>query len=70
MTVTAWQTAEADSLETKAESLDVTIERLEADAVFLERDLNGHMPLLRKTLGILRTKRDDYRSDAERLRNA
>jgi hypothetical protein len=68
MTIVVWSSVEADAKDAKADSLDLTIERLEHDCAFLELDLNGQMAQVRTTLGLLRTKRNDYRSDAERLR--
>lgn len=63
-----WRLAEAEALDEKADELAITIDRLEGNYAFLERDLNGKSGPILVALGLLRSCRNDYRSDAEQLR--
>lgn len=68
--LTPWRDAEAEAQDAKADELAFAIGYLEHVSHFLERDLNGSMGQVRGTLGLLKSKLNDYRDDAERLRKA
>ena len=63
-----WQSAAADAQDAKADSLDLTIERLEGDHAFLAHDFGHKAQQIRITLGLIRMWRNDYRDDAKTLR--